>query len=550
MMRKGVLVAAMVLLTALAGWSQSSDQGPSVAAAKTGAGWGMMKMRVFEGLKEGTIEPVKVVTASYLNYAVTASIQSEADAAAQQAKLKQIFNLKDVSLLTEADLVWDKGKSEKAFHFFRIDKQDYLVMVTPVDIPRLRFRIEIFEQKNNEKTSLLDTEFTVAPKNAAVFGFGAADGKPYFISMQTIKWPSEVEAQIILGSDAVPEEGPVRAVGNIQPPRLIKQVDPAYPEAARKARVEGVVILEAQTDKYGRVQNVKILRSIPLLDQAAVEAVRQWVYEPKIIDGKARGIVFTVTVRFVLNDQPRAVIKVYSSQKISKEPSAQDLSVINMFAIAYPKEAIEKGLQGDSMLEAVIDETGKVAAVRVIKGIAPVLDKAAIDALRAPTVNLYTEHMKPASTVLTVKASFTLPAGQSGPKGGVVGGVVGGVIGGVSGGVAGGVVGTTISKEEAEKLQKMPPVKAEGSVMPPTLIKQVDPIYPEEARAAGIEGTVILEAVTDVYGRVDSAQVLRSIPGLDIAAIDAVKQWIYEPLVIDGKPRRCLFTVTVRFTLK
>jgi len=48
---------------------------------------------------------------------------------------------------------------------------------------------------------LLDTEFTVAPKNAAVFGFSAADGKPYFISMQTIKWPSELDAQIILGSD-------------------------------------------------------------------------------------------------------------------------------------------------------------------------------------------------------------------------------------------------------------------------------------------------------------------------------------------------------------
>jgi periplasmic protein TonB len=120
----------------------------------------------------------------------------------------------------------------------------------------------------------------------------------------------------------------------------------------------------------------------------------------------------------------------------------------------------------------------------------------------------------------------------------------------VSGGVKGGVVGTTISKEEAEKLQKMPPVKAEGNVQPPALRIQVEPIYPEEARAAGKEGIVILEAVTDVYGRIESTRVLRSIPGLDQAAVDAVKQWIYEPLVIDGKPRRCVFTVTVRFTLK
>jgi TonB family protein len=298
MNKRGFLAAVLVFSGALLGWSQAPDQGP--AAAKTAPAWGMMKMRVFEGLKEGGAETVKVVTASYLNYAVTASIQSEADAAAQEAKLKQIFNLKGVSLLTEADLVWDKGRSEKAFHFFRLGDKDYLVLVTPIDIPKLRFRIEVLEQKNGAKTNLLDTEFTVAPKNTAVFGFSAADGKPYFISMQTIKWPSEVDAQIILGSDAVAAEGPVRAVGNIQPPRLIKQVDPVYPEIARQSRVEGVVILEAQTDKDGRIVNVKILRSIPLLDQAAVDAVRQWVYEPKLIDGKARGVIFTVTVRFTL----------------------------------------------------------------------------------------------------------------------------------------------------------------------------------------------------------------------------------------------------------
>ena len=61
---------------------------------------------------------------------------------------------------------------------------------------------------------------------------------------------------------------------------------------------------------------------------------------------------------------------------------------------------------------------------------------------------------------------------------------------------------------------------------------------------------MILEAETDIYGRVASIKVLRSIPLLDQAAIDAVKQWTYEPMIIDGKPRGCVFTVTVRFTLK
>jgi protein TonB len=104
----------------------------------------------------------------------------------------------------------------------------------------------------------------------------------------------------VLGGVVGEVEAPVRAFGEIKEPRLIKKVEPPYPEIARQARVEGMVILEATTDIYGRVQNVKVLRSIPLLDQAAIDAVRQWVYEPMIINGKPRGVIFTVTIKFQL----------------------------------------------------------------------------------------------------------------------------------------------------------------------------------------------------------------------------------------------------------
>jgi periplasmic protein TonB len=95
-------------------------------------------------------------------------------------------------------------------------------------------------------------------------------------------------------------EAPVRAVGEVRPPKLVRRIEPDYPEIARQARVEGIVVLEATTDAYGRVMDVRVLRSIPLLDQAAVDAVRQWVYEPLIINGRPRPVTFTVTVRFVL----------------------------------------------------------------------------------------------------------------------------------------------------------------------------------------------------------------------------------------------------------
>ena len=202
---------------------------------------------------------------------------------------------------------------------------------------------------------------------------------------------------------------------NVKPPKLIKQVEPIYPEKAIKAGIEGVVTLEATTDKYGRVQeDVKVLNSVPELDQAAIDAVKQWVYEPMVIDGKPYGVTFTSTFRFSLKNE----------------------------------------------------RSGK---------------------------------------------SF---------EGGVT------------------------------RADKKPPVPAVGMIKPPKRIKEVKPIYPREARKAGVAGTVIIEATTDVYGRVINTKILRGIPVLDQAARDAVKQWIYEPKIIDEKPRGVIFMVTITFRLK
>jgi protein TonB len=173
--------------------------------------------------------------------------------------------------------------------------------------------------------------------------------------------------------------------------------------------VEGIVIIEAKTDEQGNVMDAKAVRSIPALDQAAIDAVKQWKYDSMVIDGKPHRVVFTVTVRFSLKDD--------------KKPTALD----------------------------------------------------------------------------------TFAAGA---------------------------------------------VRAEGAVKPPKLVKEVQPVYPEIARQARVEGVVILAAKTDEAGKVVDVNVLRSIPLLDQAAIDAVRQWIYEPLVVEGKAVTAVFTVTVRFQLK
>jgi protein TonB len=88
--------------------------------------------------------------------------------------------------------------------------------------------------------------------------------------------------------------------GNIKAPTQVRKVQPQYPAIAQSARVQGVVILEATIAADGHVQDVKVLRSIPLLDQAAVDAVKQWQYTPTLLNGVPVPVVMTVTVNFTL----------------------------------------------------------------------------------------------------------------------------------------------------------------------------------------------------------------------------------------------------------
>ena len=94
---------------------------------------------------------------------------------------------------------------------------------------------------------------------------------------------------------------PVRTGGQIQAPALLKRVPPVYPPVAVSAQVQGVVILEATVGRDGRVEDVAVLRSVPLLDKATITAVRQWVYAPLLLNGEAERFIVSVTVSFSLS---------------------------------------------------------------------------------------------------------------------------------------------------------------------------------------------------------------------------------------------------------
>jgi TonB family protein len=149
--------------------------------------------------------------------------------------------------------------------------------------------------------------------------------------------------------------------------------------------------------------------------------------------------------------------------------------------------------------------------------------------------------------------------GFRGPAGGVRGGVSGGASGGVGGGVAGGVggrarggmasgSGTGVGTGTAAGGQA--PLRVGGNIAPPTKSRDVRPVYPEDAKAARVQGVVIIEATVGPDGNVSDARVLRSIPMLDQAAVDAVMQWGFTPTLLNGQAVPVIMTVTVNFRLE
>ena len=96
----------------------------------------------------------------------------------------------------------------------------------------------------------------------------------------------------------------------------------------------------------------------------------------------------------------------------------------------------------------------------------------------------------------------------------------------------------------------MAPVRVGGDIKEPKKIKDVKPVYPADAMAAGVQGIIIIEATIARDGTVKEGKVLRSVPGLEQAAVDAVRQWEFMPTLLNGAPVEVIMTVTVNFTLR
>lgn len=142
--------------------------------------------------------------------------------------------------------------------------------------------------KSYDRAAQLAAEAKAAGERAAM---DAADAKA---RADTIAAAAKQRAE----RRATAKASAVRVGGSVKPPVKIKDVQPSYPSIARDARVSGAVVIEATIDTDGDVADAKVVKSVPLLDQAALDAVEQWKYQPSTRNGSPVPVVMTVTVNF------------------------------------------------------------------------------------------------------------------------------------------------------------------------------------------------------------------------------------------------------------
>jgi TonB family protein len=276
------------------------------------------------------------------------------------------------------------------------------------------------------------------------------------------------------GREVAPEtpRGVVRIGGGLREPRKIRHVDPIYPEPAKAAGISGVVILEATIDTEGVPVGIAVMRSIPDLDQAAINAVRQWRYVPTLLNGQPVAVMMTFTVNFVLEPTQEHM-----------ETLERTLADLRARLSENPQDPVaQRQLEVAQMRHAVMTKQRETARAT---SLADIRERLAEQRPSAPAI-----------------------AGA----------------------------GSTA-------------VRVGGDVREPRKIVNVNPVYPKAARDAQVSGVVIMEVLINETGEVVDARILRSIPMLDDAALNAVRQWRYEPTLVNGVPTPVRMTITTNFTL-
>jgi len=198
---------------------------------------------------------------------------------------------------------------------------------------------------------------------------------------------------------------PIKLKDRKERPKLIHRVNPIYPPQALKSGIQGRIAITAVTDENGDVVKATVvpgLVRLPLLEASALEAIRQWKYEPFLQEGKPVPVEFTVIANFRLNGD--------KNPDNNPIPAAERPKLVQRVAPKYPREALKKHIQGEVRLHLRIDETGAVIAVKPVKDqqADPYLATAAAAAVAQWRYEPYLKDGKPEAVDFEVTVTFKL----------------------------------------------------------------------------------------------------------------------------------------------
>jgi TonB family protein len=350
----------------------------------------------------------------------------------------------------------------------------------------------------------------------------------------------------LVTSPASGQVPPVPVGGNIRPPTKIKEVAPVYPADAQRAGISGPVILEAIVGEDGKVRSTRVLRSIPQLDQAAINAVQQWEFTPTLINGVAVPIVTTVTVNFALQGRPPALpmplpntIRVFATRGQNGQTLAWDIDVTR--AMGLPKWNTD----GEPPLS--LSEATRLAR-SWIAGRGPqaggfVLQSAAL--LRRPLPPTPQNQSNDAE-LWFYQIAYSRDAGvasaQNPPSPAIVL-----------------LDGSVLEPREIPDLtaQALAPPSASvplpPGATPPRPLQQVRANYTSEALRRKITGSVLIQGIIGLDGTFQSLRIVRSLDsvyGLDDEALKAARQWRFAPGMKDGQPVPVEITIEISFSVR
>jgi TonB family protein len=303
-------------------------------------------------------------------------------------------------------------------------------------------------------------------------------------------------------------------------PRVVTRIDP--PPTGQT----GAVVVKVSVDPGGVVTDAQVVSANGGSEAAALDAARQWVFGP------APAAWATYIGFSFAGELPNGALPTSVGGNIRPPRKVAD------FKPFYPPEAQQARIQGVQIIEAIMGPSGDVIDAWALRG-HEALIASAINAVLHWRFEPALLNGEPMPVKTTVTVNFTLDSAPA------------------TTGTA-----TPVRDNAAARGEAMPPaqygsatnwppaaVRVGGEIRPPNKTVDVRAVYPDVAQKARVQGVVICDVLIGPDGKVADARIRRSIPLLDQAAIDAVRQWEFTPTLLNGNPVPIIMTVTVNFTL-